>query len=126
MPNYTYFCNSCNNEFELFFTIKQYVSQPECSVCQSENTQRHLTKDINSQSFSVKKHNSELKTLGDLAQRNTDKLSDDEKNHLYQKHNSYKDKELEVSLRSGMNRIKKPQKPKWPGAKGKKKRRPNK
>jgi hypothetical protein len=65
-------------------------------------------------STSIKKSDSELKTIGDLANRNRDRLSEDEKQHLYDKHNSYKDTELEKSLPKGMNKISKPKKKiKW-------------
>jgi pyruvate-formate lyase-activating enzyme len=65
-------------------------------------------------SSSVKKTDSELKTIGDLANRNRDKMSNDHKQHLQEKHNEYKDTELEKQLPKGMNRIKKPKKKiKW-------------
>lgn len=70
--------------------------------------------DIITQSVSVKKADNELKTLGDLADRNRDRLSEDEKNHLYKKHNDYKENKTEHSLPKGMNRLKKGKKTIWP------------
>jgi hypothetical protein len=64
-----------------------------------------------------------LKTIGDLALRNAEKMSDDEKMSLHKKHNSYRDEQIEKDLPSGMGRIKKPEKPKWPGISNTKKRR---
>jgi pyruvate-formate lyase-activating enzyme len=62
----------------------------------------------------VKKSDSELKTIGDIANRNRDKLSEDEKTHLYEKHNKYKDQDLTKQLPQGMKRIQKPKKKiKW-------------
>lgn len=126
MPTYTYFCNKCNEMFELFYYIKDYQSNPSCSKCSSKETYRLYAVDVATQSTSVKKSDSELKTLGDLALRNSERMSADEKNTLYSKHNSYKYEESKKELPSGMNRIKKPKKPKWPGASSKLKRKINK
>ena len=67
---------------------------------------------------SVKKSDSELKTLGDLANRNRDKMSEDHKKALDAKHTAYQDAklkdELTKELPKGMSRIAKPKyKPKW-------------
>lgn len=59
----------------------------------------------------IKKHDSELKTIGDLANRNNDKFSEDKKASLRNKHNEYKeDTSYQKELPSGMSRIKKPRK----------------
>jgi putative FmdB family regulatory protein len=125
MPTYTYFCNDCKRKFELFFYIKEYNSQPSCDYCKKKNTNRMYIDDVITQSASVKKADTELRTIGDLAQRNNDRMSDDEKIHLYNKHNSYKYTEEEKQLPSGMSRIKKPPKTIWPGSKPKRKRKSN-
>lgn len=124
MPTYSYHCENCTSNFELFFFIKDYKEQPQCSVCNSNNTYRRYTDDVITQSASVRKSDTELKTIGDLARRNSDRLSEDEKIHLYQKHNSYKEEQSIKELPKGMNRVKKPKKPLWPGSIGKKKRKP--
>ena len=63
---------------------------------------------------SVKKSDDQLKTLGDLANRNRDKLSEDQKVELYSKHNSYKDEPVnEKPLPKGLSRLKKQPKTKW-------------
>lgn len=74
--------------------------------------------DMLSINSSVKKSDSELKTLGDLANRNRDKMSKDHKMALDQKHTQYQDDklkdELTKELPKGMSRIKKPKnKIKW-------------
>lgn len=117
MPTYSYNCENCNISFELFYFIKDYNSQPHCPNCNTNKTHRLYREDVLTQSCSVKKSDSELKTLGDLAMRNTERMSQDEKEHLYAKHNSYKDKEDLKPLPTGMSRMKKPPKPKWPGTK---------
>ena len=115
MPTYSYFCNKCNSEFELFSYIKDYKEHPKCILCKSCQTDRRIVKDARTLNSSVRKADSELKTLGDLAQRNTDRMSDDYKQHLYMKHNSYKDEKDLKPLPSGMSRMKKGTKIKWPG-----------
>lgn len=113
MPTYTYYCNKCEEKFEIFFYIADYQSCPKCILCKSKQTERSYQDDISSVSASVKKHDSELKTLGDIADRNRDKLSNDHKAYLHNQHNSYKHIESDKKLPSGMSRIKKPPKTKW-------------
>lgn len=113
MPTYSYQCNKCKSIFELFFYIKDYIEKPACSLCKSKDTNRHYVSDVLTQSASVKKSDSELKTVGDLANRNRDKMTEDQKQHLYNKHNSYKDTKEEIPLPKGMSRIKKQNKTKW-------------
>lgn len=127
MPNYTYGCDKCNSSFELFFYIKDYKPNPKCIHCGAVSHRLYAV-DVLSQSASVKKADSELKTIGDLAQRNSERMSDDQKISLYQQHNSYKESKEETKpLPSGMSRIKKPSKIKWPGSDGiRKKRSPKK
>ena len=125
MPTYSYLCNACSKEFELFFYIKDYVNKPKCINCNCNDTIRQYIKDVSSQNTSVRKSDSELKTIGDLAQRNSDRMSNDEKHHLYTKHNEYKDDKYLKPLPTGMSRINKNKQIKWPGSKGiKNKRKP--
>lgn len=124
MPTYTYECLKCASNFELFFYIKDYQEKPKCIHCGSLKTTRSYIDDVLTQASSIKKSDSELKTIGDLAKRNADKLSDDEKIHLYNKHNSYKYETSDKQLPTGMSRVKKPQKTKWPGSQPKNKRKP--
>jgi hypothetical protein len=98
----------------MFFYIKDYNDQPKCSYCNSKKTHRLYAQDILTLNSSVKKSDSELKTIGDLADRNRDKLSNDEKQSLYDKHNNYKEKQSEKPLPQGMTRMKKGIKTIWP------------
>lgn len=125
MPTYSYFCNDCQCDFEIFSHIKDYSEHAKCINCHQTNTDRRFIDDVVTQSSSVKKSDSELKTIGDLAKRNSDRLSEDEKIHLYQKHNAYKFEDSTKELPKGMNRVKKPPKIKWPGSQGKPKRKKN-
>ncbi len=114
MPTYSYYCDSCNTDFELFFYIKDYIEKPNCSICNSKKTHRSYIKDVSTQNTSVKKSDTELKTIGDLANRNRDRLSEDQKIALYEKHNSYKDRTEDKPLPKGMSRMKKGTKTIWP------------
>jgi putative FmdB family regulatory protein len=113
MPTYTYHCLGCKKDFELFFYIKDYIESPKCAECNSKETHRLYIKDVSTQSTTVKKSDGELKTLGDLANRNRDRMSDDQRNELHTKHNEYKDNKPEKPLPKGMNRIPKQKKIKW-------------
>jgi hypothetical protein len=64
-------------------------------------------------SASVVKADSELKTLGDLANRNRDRMSEDHKQALNTKHNAYRDNSPLPDLPSGMTRMKKTKGTKW-------------
>lgn len=112
MPNYTYYCEFCQKKFEMFFYISDYKSSPICSFCSNPKTCRSYQDDIGSIQGSIIKHDSELKTVGDLANRNRDRISEDKKIELYNKHNLYKESSNKI-LPKGMSRIKKPPKPKW-------------
>lgn len=112
MPTYSYFCEKCNNIFELFFSIRNYQEISQCPNCTHECS-RHYG-DMLTINGSVKKSDSELKTIGDLANRNRDRMSDDHRIALDQKHNAYKDNDAIKELPKGMSRIKKPKhKIKW-------------
>lgn len=125
MPTYTYYCDHCETICEIFYHIKDYIEHPKCAKCKNKIS-RSYEHDIPTQAASIKKSDSELKTIGDLAKRNSDKLSDDEKIHLYNKHNKYKFDDGETKeLPKGMTRLKKPPKTMWPGSQTKSRRKKN-
>jgi putative FmdB family regulatory protein len=113
MPTYSYLCNNCEKIFELFFSYTNYQEKPKCEYCKSKNTERQIALDASTINSSVKKCDSELGTIGDLANRNRDKLSNDEKVHLYNKHNAYKQEAPTTKLPKGAKRIKKSKGIKW-------------
>jgi len=115
MPTYSFFCEKCKLHFEMFFSISKYEEKPVCEKCQSNTfTARDYKTDLCSLLGSVVKSDSELKTIGDLANRNRDRFSQDKKSSLYSKHNEYKDQESTKELPKGMSRIQKPKtKTKW-------------
>lgn len=112
MPEYTYCCTKCKKKFSIISSIANYTEKYKCEKC-GVLCDRSYQDDILTCSTSVKKSDTELKTIGDLANRNRDKMSDDQKVSLYQKHNSYKEQQSEKPLPKGMSRIKKPPKTIW-------------
>lgn len=122
MPEYSYVCEYCTNRFSLFFTIDNYQPNPKCIKCKHKCNRDYET-DLATVNTSVKKSDCELKTIGDLAKRNADRMSEDQKHALYMKHNSYKDQKDLKPLPSGMSRVKKGPKIKWPGTSPKNKTR---
>lgn len=113
MPTYTFVCDNCKQAFEIFLSIRDYNSKQSCPKCKSKNVSRDYGTDCSSINTSIKKTDSELKTLGDLANRNRDRMSDDHKTHLNKKHNEYKETESQKDLPQGMSRMKKGKKIKW-------------
>lgn len=113
MPEYSFICENCKNHFSIYCSISDYNSKARCLKCKSTKTHRDYNIDISSMVSSIKKSDSELKTIGDLANRNSDRMSADQKRDLYIKHNIYKEDAAPKELPKGMSRIKKPPKPKW-------------
>lgn len=113
MPEYSFCCDKCKYKFSIYCSISKYSDKQKCPQCKSTKTYREYTTDLVSLASCIKKADSELKTLGDLANRNSDRMSDDHKQSLYMKHNSYKEDPNPRELPKGMSRIKKPPKPKW-------------
>jgi putative FmdB family regulatory protein len=112
MPTYSYFCEKCKNTFELFFSLREYKETVKCQKC--KNTCSRHYEDLLTINSSVKKSDTELKTIGDLANRNRDRMSEEQRQELTEKHNSYKDNDLIKELPKGMSRIKKSKtKTKW-------------
>lgn len=110
MPEYTYECDDCKSVFNVICSISKYKDHPQCD-CGSKKTNRRYVDDCLTINGNVKKSDSELKTLGDLALRNTERMSDDEKRHIYEKNNAYKQTPSDKPLPKGMSRLKKPKKP---------------
>ena len=113
MPVYTFQCIKCQHSFELFATYSGYDAiKARCPECNSKKIERSYQTDLQNIMGSVKKSDSDIK-LGDLANRNRDRMSDDHKAHLYRKHNEYKDPSHNKPLPKGMSRPKRKPKTKW-------------
>ena len=114
MPTYSFSCEDCSHIFEIFCSYNEYTDKQKCPECRSKKTNRLYSLDLASMSSSIKKSDSELKTIGDLARRNSERMSEDQKTELYSKHNSYKDVTNDKPLPKGMSRIPKQPKIQWP------------
>ena len=113
MPVYTYQCKKCQHVFELFATYSAFQNlQAKCPECKSKQVERSYQTDLQNMTGSVVKSDSDLK-LGDLANRNRDRMSEDHKQYLYNKHNEYKDPSFNKPLPKGMSRPKRKGKTKW-------------
>lgn len=114
MPEYTFICDGCGEKFSLCLSIREYSDKQKCPACKSANTHRSYIDDMSNITGSVVKSDSDLK-LGDLANRNRDRMSDDHKASLYEKHNSYKETPPQQKpLPQGMSRLKKQPRIEWP------------
>lgn len=122
MPEYTYFCDKCKLTFSIVSNIRDYKNKIKCDNC-STVCERSYDIDLPTIHGNIKLAVSEIKTLGHLAQRNTETMSQDQKDALYRKHNSYKEDATEKPLPKGMNRLKKQNKVQWTSKPGIKQRR---
>lgn len=116
MPTYSFFCEGCKKKFELYLSLHQYDKFKKICPCCNKDKKviRLYSEDLLSLSTSIRKNDSELKTIGDLANRNRDKMSEDHKAHLSAKHNDYKEFTQTKELPKGMSRIQRPKhKIKW-------------
>ena len=113
MPEYTFICDDCGEIFSIVSSISEYTDKQLCTLCQSENTNSDYQHDLASMTGSVVKADSELKTIGDLANRNRDKMTEDHKQALFKKHNAYRENPPEMPLPKNMKRIKKTKGIKW-------------
>lgn len=108
MPTYSFRCKKCG-VFEVYVSIHKYDGTSKCPTCNKKTSDRALDIDVTPEIFGgVVKSDSEI-TIGDLANRNRDRFSDDKKAELTKKHNEYKNTPSERELPSGMSRMKKPE-----------------
>lgn len=104
MPIYPYRCKNCRHAFEVFQSIHKYRTLHKCPNCKYDALERIF---VIGDAF-VKLADTEIKKVGHLAQRNTEKMSDDQRQELHRKHNEYKYKEPEKDLPPGMTRVPRP------------------
>ena len=114
---YTYECDVDKGGCSKILTFNQeratYKPKKRCPHCQSKKHTLIRRLDLDLGSAQVKLADSEITKLGHLAARNNEKFSDDYKQHLIKKNNSYKENTLEPKLPSGMTHIKRPEKTQW-------------
>ena len=86
MPEYSYVCYKCKKGFSVIASFSNYKAQETCPVCNlAGHVQRDLEIDWDSLVGSVIRGDDEI-TLGELAKRNSARLSNDEKAALTHKH----------------------------------------
>lgn len=115
MPTYSYECSKCENLFELYSSISEYKDCVKCPQCKGK-ANRSIVTDAITLNGSVRLGDDELKTLGHLAMRNTERFSDDQKMAIDKKNNAYKEEKEKAkkALPQGMSRIQRPKtKFKW-------------
>lgn len=89
---YSFFCKyaGCKlSSFEVTYqSIKEYKSYGICPSCGYKSEERDYLADL--PASSIVKSDDQLKTVGDLAKRNTDKFSNDKKEHIWRENNHYR------------------------------------
>ena len=107
MPTYTYYCTTCQSYFEKFSYISDYHDKEPCPECKTlQNVERALGYDISTIHRNVIAGDNEI-TLGQLSDRNTKKMSRDEKIDKFYEHNKYRYEGSDKDLPTGMTRINK-------------------
>jgi hypothetical protein len=94
-------------------TRQQYESFQVVCSCGSNKVHRDYEKDLDGLVGAVRKHSSELKTIGDIAARNRDTYSDDQKLDMKKQHFSYLEEGELPEPPKGATRIKKSEPVKW-------------
>lgn len=103
MPQYTFLCENCQAQFNISCYISDYDATTKglkCPKCESVDVCRDYQTDKISGGVVHQ-------TLGMLAQKNSDRMSDEEKARINYEHNKYKFEEGN-ELPQGMKRIRKP------------------
>lgn len=84
MQTYCYECDDCGHKFEIISTYEDRKNHEVCPSCKSTNVFRDF------QSEGVLYKSKEPRTLGALADQNTEKFSERKKREIYLKNNDYK------------------------------------
>ena len=86
MPLYTYACKKCGS-FEVFAQMADSDKKVDCPECGKQCDRDLITDALSVFGAGI----SGPVTLGHHADKNADRMSDDEKAALYKKHNAYKE-----------------------------------
>ena len=107
MPTYTYFCQNFQLVFEKFANISDYQDKEICPQCgYSRKVSREFAQDAKTIHTNIITSDNEI-TIGQLASRNTKKMTRDEKIDKYYEHNKYKWEGPELDMPKGMTHINK-------------------
>ncbi len=97
MPTYIYECfeedGGCGTQYEQKLSVSDLDSyKPKCPTCKKRKcVKRNLVAELSEVYFTQ----SQPQTLGALAERNTTRLSNDERSHIKYETNKYKDAPLD-------------------------------
>lgn len=103
MPTYIFKCfedeGGCGEHYEVRLSMSETDTyQPKCPTChKSKCVKRNFTAELEDVYFTQAKP----QTLGALAERNTSRLSNDEKAKINRENNKYKDEPFQGSLPEG-------------------------
>jgi hypothetical protein len=81
---YSFLCEHCRNYFEVVMSIATYNSCQSCPSCKKSDK---VYRDYQADNVSG---NTVNRTLGAWAEKQASKLSEDQKEHLWRKHNKYR------------------------------------
>lgn len=87
MPTYSFYCEDCEQSFEVRMMMSEYTTDVKCPNCQSG---LGVSRDFSADSVTV---NGGIKTLGSLADKHDGQFSADYKQHLLEKTRGKKKKE---------------------------------
>lgn len=95
MATYTFLCEQCNSRTELRQSIHDPLHTPRCNDCDSS---KHMIRDFESDiGYSI----GPPKTLGSFADKNSTRLSEDEKQAISKKNKTDKDsRPMDESLKT--------------------------
>ena len=109
MPTYSFKCfpedGGCGHEFEVVMSPSTYTSEQSCPLCRKKScVYRNYVEDgVEAQ---VRLSDSEIKTVGHLAGRNTEKMTDEQRERLEDKSRSHlKQRSQTGKLPPGMKRF---------------------
>lgn len=93
MPIYRFECDNCHSGFEISRLMHDLEKHPKCPTCNSLETYQDFS--------SIYVCDGSPSTVGGLAERNTARMSEDEKHHINEKNNAYKKQPFTGKLPEG-------------------------
>lgn len=94
MPAYDFICQDCEHTFELVMSMSAYCLPSCCPKCNKQSVARVYTEPTTN----IIRGDHQI-TVGELAERNRDRYSDDQKIALHKKHNEYRENPPELNPR---------------------------
>lgn len=112
MPEYSYCCDpqqgGCGYTFSVVQSFSQYKVLKRCPKCKKHKLIRDYSEDNVTGSV---KGSGGARTIGQLAEKNSSRMSSDQRQMLNKKHNEYRDKKDSLPVKG--ERIKKAKEKPW-------------